>query len=420
MGALDVGIVGAGTAGSAAALFLARAGHRVTIYERVERPGPVGAGILLQPTGQAVLARLGLLGPVLDRGARVERLRCRTARGRELFHLRYADVDASLHGVGLHRGTLFETLFGAVRTEPGITLRLGVSMRALGTTEGGRFLVDAEGTRHGPHELVVVADGAGSQLRDDEPIPQRASVYPWGAVWHVARDPERTFRDELFQVVEGAEVMLGFLPTGLGPGDDTPVVSLFWSLRRAGLEAFRAAPIARWKARVLGYEPRAAPLLDDVREPGALLFATYRDVVLARPDGDRVVFLGDAAHAMSPQLGQGANLALFDAMVLADALAADDALAEGLARYGHERAAHVRFYQRASRWLTPFFQGDSRLLALARDVGFPLAASIPLLRDPMIRSMAGIKRGVLRPSLPLATLARLSSGAPALTSLRAP
>jgi hypothetical protein len=75
----------------------------------------------------------------------------------------------------------------------------------------------------------VVVDGAGSQLRDDAPTPRRASVYPWGAIWHVAPDPARVFRDELFQVVDGAEVMVGFLPTGLGPGDDVPVVSPFWS-----------------------------------------------------------------------------------------------------------------------------------------------------------------------------------------------
>ena len=57
---LDVGIIGGGTAGSAATLFLARAGHRVTVYERVASPGAVGAGITLQPTGLHVLCRLGL------------------------------------------------------------------------------------------------------------------------------------------------------------------------------------------------------------------------------------------------------------------------------------------------------------------------------------------------------------------------
>ena len=95
---MDVAVVGCGTAGAAAALFLARAGHRVTTLERVPDPGPVGAGITLQPTGQAVLAELGLLAPVLDHGARVDRLHARTATGRTLVDLRYDDVDAAFFG----------------------------------------------------------------------------------------------------------------------------------------------------------------------------------------------------------------------------------------------------------------------------------------------------------------------------------
>lgn len=399
--------MGAGTAGSAAALFLSRAGHRVTLYERVQEPGPVGAGILLQPTGQHVLARLGLLGHVVERGARVERLRCATARGRQLFRLEYGDVDPSLFGVGLHRGTLFAALFDAVRAEPGIALRLGVEIVGTARTQGGVFALASDGARHGPHELLVVADGAGSRVCDGLGLARRTTTYPWGALWHVADDPEGVFRDELFQIVERTDAMLGFLPTGRGPTGETPVVSIFWSLARAALPAFRAAPIEAWRERVVRYDARAAPFVATAGRDAELLFATYRDVVLDRFHDEHVVVLGDAAHATSPQLGQGANLALMDAMVLHDALASDEALAEGLARFTRERLPHVRFYQWASRWLTPFFQGDSRLLALARDVGFPLGAALPFVRDPMIRTMAGLRRGIVRQSLPLSSLQRL-------------
>src|SRR4051812_31442322 len=75
--ALRIGVVGAGTAGAAAAILLARAGHAVTLFERVATPGPVGAGITLQPTGQAVLARLGLLEPIVARATRLDGLLCR-------------------------------------------------------------------------------------------------------------------------------------------------------------------------------------------------------------------------------------------------------------------------------------------------------------------------------------------------------
>ena len=83
---------------------------------------------------------------------------------------------------------------------------------------------------------------------------------------------------------------------------------------------------------------------------------------------DRLVFLGDAAHATSPQLGQGANLAMIDAVTFADCVAAAPDAA-----YSAARRRHLNYYQFMTRALTPFFQSDSRLLAVVRDLTFPLA-----------------------------------------------
>ena len=82
---MRVAVVGCGTGGPAAALLLATAGHDVEIFERVSQPSPAGAGLPLQPTGQAVLARLGLLTEIEQRSARVERLHGETADGRRQF-----------------------------------------------------------------------------------------------------------------------------------------------------------------------------------------------------------------------------------------------------------------------------------------------------------------------------------------------
>lgn len=89
---LSVGVIGCGTAGSAAAVFLARQGHHVVVYERVAEPRPVGAGIVLQPTGLAVLERLGIKREILARGARIDRLTCVTDRKRTLFEIGRAHV----------------------------------------------------------------------------------------------------------------------------------------------------------------------------------------------------------------------------------------------------------------------------------------------------------------------------------------
>lgn len=122
------------------------------------------------------------------------------------------------------------------------------------------------------------------------------------------------------------------------------------------------------------------------------------------PAARDVVFLGDAAHATSPQLGQGCNLALCDAQALSLALAAADSLPSALAAYSRARRRQLAFYQLATRWLTPFFQSDSRLAGQLRDVAMPLALRVPWLRRQMVLTMCGVKRGLLS-SLPLPAVA---------------
>lgn len=394
---LDIGIVGCGTAGGAAALLLSRAGHRVTVYERVADPGAVGAGIVLQPAGQAVLARLGLDTDVVTRGARIDRLRCETSSGRSVVDLDYRVVGAGHHGVGLHRGVLFQSIYGAV-CAAAIPLRLGVTIDALAHARYGHWLVDSAGVRHGPHDLVVVADGSRSRLRDDTDLPMAVAPYAWGALWTIVPDVERRFGPELYQVVDGARRMLGVLPTGVGPapGATTPLVSIYWSLRGDAVPAWRARGLANWKAELRAMAPRAELPLETLTDIEQIVFAGYQRVSMYPWHTENVVYLGDAAHAMSPQLGQGANLALWDAMALGDALidvGGRDGLEAALARYSRRRRSHLAYYQWATRALTPLFQSDSRLLGWLRDRLLPIASRVPFGRRMMVQSMAGLSTG---------------------------
>ncbi|MFL5319534.1 MAG: FAD-dependent oxidoreductase [Myxococcaceae bacterium] len=298
-------------------------------------------------------------------------------------------------------------LFGAIVSEQRATLRCGVELVKL----EGSSLVDSRGARHGSFDLIVISDGARSKLRDQLGVRTRAKGYPYGALWFVADDPERRFRDELFQIVKGTKRLFGLLPTGLGPGESaTHKVSIFWSLRADELEGWRSAGLSPWKDEILSWAPQAEGALAQISKPEQVLFSTYQDVVMEQWHKANVVVLGDAAHAMSPQLGQGCNLALMDAQALADAVERSVDVPSALALYSESRREHLAWYQFATRWLTPLFQSDWPMVGALRDALMGWSCRVPFIGQQMVESMCEVSMGPLLPSLPLPTLHDDASG----------
>lgn len=394
---LRIGVVGAGTGGLAAAAFLARDGHQVTLLERFAAPRPVGAGLLLQPTGLACLARLGLDDGALALGAIVHAIDGRTARGRRVLAIDYRRLRPHLFGLGIHRASLFALLHGEVE-RLGVPVSTNVeAVRIESHARGRTVVIDTQGQHHGPFDLVIDASGMRSALRRAVGGRIRDRQFTYGAIW-AALPMTDGWKDRatLAQRYDGAAVMTGMLPIGRLPEDPTPRAAFFWSLRADGHAAWLAGGLDAWKARVTQLWPDVGPVLDAVKTPGDLSFVSYADVVVGRPycPDLNLAVIGDGAHGTSPQLGQGANLALIDAMTLADALRESASIAEALAASHARRRRHVAFYQLASRWLTPFFQSDSRFLGAVRDATFGLASRVPFAEGQMLQTLAGIKTGV--------------------------
>jgi 2-polyprenyl-6-methoxyphenol hydroxylase-like FAD-dependent oxidoreductase len=107
---------------------------------------------------------------------------------------------------------------------------------------------------------------------------------------------------------------------------------------------------------------------------------------------DRVLTIGDAAHGTSPQLGQGANLALIDAITLASALRKSAGIDSALACYERMRRSHIRYYQMMSRAMTPVFQSNSRMIGWARDALFGPIAKTPGLSHIMRTTLTGARK----------------------------
>ena len=273
----SVGVVGAGTAGLAAGLFLARRGARVRILEKTLQADfekPAGAGIGLQPIGLTVLKRLRLLEPILSHGHRIDKLKAVTEVGTTVLDLSYGDFRHKLYGVGLHREVLCQSLHEAAKRETNIELTYGFEAERLdiagadGAVENA--VIDRAEVRHGPFDLLIVADGRRS-IRTTTSAQAMEYHYPYGCLWAVLPDRSGEFvtQPTLSQVLSSgsAHEMLGFLPCGRTldmPPDAARLVSIFWSLELASLEKLKARGFDAWRDRALELEPRAADLLQQL------------------------------------------------------------------------------------------------------------------------------------------------------------
>ncbi|WP_030160353.1 FAD-dependent oxidoreductase [Glycomyces sp. NRRL B-16210] len=306
-------VIGGGVAGAASALALRRIGAEVAVYEAYPDPaGDVGSFVSLAANGLRGLELLGCLPAVQEAGLRVPRLRMWSAGGHLLGDVaRGRRSEDPLHSVTLLRGSLVETLRAAA-VAAGAELRLGERMTGATPTERGARVEFASG-RTDSADLVVAADGIWSSLRGAvDPAagrPEYAGLYTVSGVSHGIEVEPGTFnltfarRGAFFHLAaENGEVWWGAqIDEPVAPERDG-VEDAAW-LRRVA-EAYRreAEP-----SRVIAATARLHhPVLMHVLEP---VRTWHRG---------RIVLTGDAAHPVGA--GQGASMAIEDAIALAEAL----------------------------------------------------------------------------------------------------
>jgi 2-polyprenyl-6-methoxyphenol hydroxylase-like FAD-dependent oxidoreductase len=319
-------IVGAGIAGLALARALRQRGLTAEVVERVTEWEPSGAGLYLPANAVRALHELGIDPAAAARANPIRRQRFLDHRGRRLADI---DLDRIWDGVGdcvaVHRAALHGALHEATAEVP---VRLGTSVTDLQDGEAPRVSFSDRST--GRYDLVVGADGVHSTVRSLA-LGGPAASYVGQASWRFVADG--------FPDISDWTVMLGrgctFLTVALGQA----VVYCYADLNTSDPAGAVGEDCPHSFADFADPVPR---LLDQAAEA---YFAPIEEVAPPAWTARRVVLVGDAAHASSPNMAQGAAMAVEDALVLAEMLTADQPVDQALASYVQRRKARVAWVQ---------------------------------------------------------------------------
>lgn len=315
-------VIGCGIGGPAVALFLQRAGFEVEIFEAQDEPDDA-AGLFLNvaSNGMDVLQTLGVAETLRCQGFPCSRTVLWNEKGKRLGEVPNGFPDAASGGsVIVKRGVLHGTLHRAALAV-GIPVRFGKRMQEIRTGADGRVTAAFMDGTQATGDLLVGCDGIHSPTRrfvlPDAPAPSYVGLLSGGGF---ARSHKVAPTPDTQHLIFGKHAFFGYLAKASG--------EIYWfenhehggQPRRSELEAVSQA---EWTARLLALHAEDQPFISDIiraSESEIVMYPIYDMPTLARWHRGPVVLLGDAIHATSPSAGQGASLALEDAIVLAQCL----------------------------------------------------------------------------------------------------
>ena len=320
-------IVGGGIAGLALAPMLARSGVEVEVAERERAWRPAGTGMYLPGNAARALRALGLEAQVTSRAVEIARQRFYDHHGRLLCEVDVAELWAAVGPcLALHRPELHALLREAAGEVP---IRIGLAVKRLAQRDGAVSVDFSDGTS-GEYDLVVGADGIHSAVRrlafEPTAVPRPVGQIGWRFL--APRPPEVTTwsvmlgrRTAFLTIPIDGDRVYCYCDVVSPPDHDTP-------------ERGPAQPLSEL---FVEFADPAATLLEELDAAADIHVSTIEEVVLDRWARERVVLIGDAAHATSPNMAQGAAMALEDALVLTDCLHRIPAIPDAIAAFEARR-----------------------------------------------------------------------------------
>lgn len=387
----DVAVVGAGGGGAVLALALAKQGISTVVLDQAAGPPQGLRGEILQPNGQQVLDRLGVLQSLPAEATRsVRHFHFCRAGGTRLCSIDYGDLPAPYNrAIVTLPNVAHHAIVAAVQQQKSVTLRYGTSFTGLlreGNQVVGLSAQGPEGTSAIRAKIVVGADGAFSKVREALKIPADVYRYPDGYLIAILESEEPV--SESFYYV-GHKTILGLFPA---TGNK---VYLFYMIPSGSMDAVKQRGIPALQQAWSQIAPQFAGLFRCLRDWNQTAYMPTGRVRTPTWVADGAVLIGDAAHAMNPHASQGRMQAMVDAMALSDllpgCLADQDYSAVRLKEFERARRPHVTMLQRLADQQVFYWNTGNSLVAFLRDRVFQTLDRNERLRYQVLSTTAGLR-----------------------------
>jgi 2-polyprenyl-6-methoxyphenol hydroxylase-like FAD-dependent oxidoreductase len=350
----NIGIIGGGIGGVAAAVALHRAGIDVTVYERANALREVGAGLMLWPNATRVLKELGLLERVAKVSGSSRRFLVRSHSGAVLMNIGLGHFEVP--ALCTRRSDLLDALVSALPAE---RVRLGCEFASFDQRRSG-VGVHFSGGFSAEHHVVIGADGIRSRVRS-QVLGVHEPVYRGYTIWRGQARLTGTVPTDSNSETWGRGKRFGILNTG---GD-----RFTWYATANTDPAHVDSPEGRRHELLrmfAGWHEPIESLIAATPEDAVIRNGAYDLPPLKRWGRGRVMLLGDAAHPCTPNLGLGGCMALEDALVLARSFCCEATLEAALRRYESLRRRRTRHVQQRSLLMGSIGQWENRLVAGGR------------------------------------------------------
>lgn len=388
----DIAVVGAGGGGAVLALALAQKGIKTIVLEQAPGP-PLGLrGEILQPNGQQVLDRLGLLNKLPVSSTRtVHQFHFCRVGGQRLCTIDYRDLPPPYNqAVVTLPNVAHHAIVDAVEREPSVSLRYRATFTGLLREKGrvvGLTAKQGDQERTIKAKVVVGADGAFSKVREALQIPADLYLYPQGYLIALL-DAAIPMGEAKYFV--GKRTILGLFPAA---GDK---VYAFYMIKTGSYDQVKAQGLSSLQNAWIAIDPSSEPIFRTLIDWKQTAFLPTGRVRTPTWVADGAVLVGDAAHAMNPHASQGRMQAMVDAMTLADllpeCLATDDYSAATLKRYEESRRPHVAMLQKLADEQVLFWNTANPLIGFLRDRVFSTLDRNARLRYRVLSTTAGLRK----------------------------